>query len=36
VDYLYCFPQDDYYMVADPNHANTGLQVKPSGQTPVC
>jgi hypothetical protein len=27
------FNDDFYYMVADPNHANTGLQVKPKGRT---
>jgi hypothetical protein len=29
-------PQDFYYMVSNAEHANTGLQVKPHGQTPVC
>jgi hypothetical protein len=32
------FFQDYYYILADPNHANTGLQVKPKDRyyrTPV-
>ena len=29
-------PQDYYYIISDPKHANTGLQVKPKGRNPVC
>ena len=29
-------PQDFYYIVSDPEHANTGLQVKPKDRNPVC
>jgi hypothetical protein len=28
------FLQDYYYMISDPKHANTGLNVKPKGRSP--